>query len=67
MLMQDNDQLLAKDARSKFNEQAAESLDRHREALDDSRKSADTAVQDLKQRRKYRRKRADAMRSKNAA
>jgi prefoldin subunit 5 len=63
--MQNNDQLLARDARGKFNERAAESLQHHRDDLDERRESADNAVQDLNTRRKYRRKRAEATLAKS--
>lgn len=53
-----------KDARRKFNQQASESVQRHGDDLAHTKRVASDAAQDLGQRQKHRRKRADAMREK---
>lgn len=64
MLMADEDKSHDGAARRTFNQQATDSLLRHDDELARSKQVASDADLDLKQRKKYRRKRADSMRTK---
>ena len=64
LLMPSGDIAHDKDSRRKFNQEATESLQRHRGDLAHSKQIASDAGLDLKQREKHRRKRADAVRAK---
>ena len=67
MFMPSEEEAHDQKARRKFSQQATESLQRHSDDLAQSKEIASDAALDLKQRKKYRHKRVDAVRVQKKA